>query len=108
MYTLFVFRALLGFFVAGVLPPLYAIVARLTPAERLGAIMGVTSSTIMVGNLMGPIVGGVCAAAFGIRPVFGMAAAILAVCAVGAGGLARARQEPGASRHIVSSEGGDR
>ncbi len=108
VYTLFVFRALLGFFVAGVLPPLYAIVARFTPAERLGAIMGVTSSTIMVGNLIGPIVGGVGAAAFGIRPIFGMASAILAVCAVGVGGLARARQEPDASRHIVSSEGGDR
>src|SRR5579872_2521287 len=93
-YTLLVFRALLGFFVAGVLPPLFAIVARVTPAERLGAIMGLTSSTIMVGNLIGPIVGGLCAAAFGIRPVFGMAAAILAICAAGTRGLGRARQEP--------------
>jgi len=95
-YALLVFRALLGFFVAGVLPPLYAIVARLAPPERLGAIMGLTSSAIMVGNLIGPIAGGLAAAAVGIRPVFGAAAAILAMCALGARGLAGLRQEPDA------------
>jgi len=94
-YTLLVFRAMLGFFLAGLLPPLFAGVARLAPPERLGGIMGLTSSSIMVGNLVGPILGGVCAAAVGIRPVFAMAAATLAVCALGARGLGTSWQEPG-------------
>ncbi len=93
--TLFVFRAILGLFVGGLMPPLYAIVARLTPSERLGGIMGVTSSAITIGNLLGPLLGGFLSAEIGIRPVFFLAAAALAVAALGTRGLApRARPAP--------------
>lgn len=86
--TLFVFRAILGLFVGGLMPPLYAIVARLAPPERLGGIMGVTSSAITIGNLLGPLLGGVLSAEIGIRPVFIIAAATLAIAALGTRGLA--------------------
>ena len=83
-WEVFVFRAALGFFNGGMLPPLYAIVARTTPPERLGGIMGLTSSAIMLGSVIGPLVGGLLSAAIGIRWVFVVAAAVLAVSATGA------------------------
>lgn len=87
-FWLFLFRSVLGFFVGGVLPPLYAIVGRLTPSDRLGGIMGVTSSAIMIGNLLGPLLGGWVAASLGMRPVFALAAAVLALSGFATRGLA--------------------
>ena len=92
--TLFLFRAALGLAVGGLMPPLYAIVARRAPAERLGGIMGLTSSAIMMGNLVGPIAGGMFAAAAGIRPVFVASGAMLAVAALATRGLVPAIAAP--------------
>jgi MFS transporter, DHA1 family, multidrug resistance protein len=86
-WEVFVFRAALGFFTGGMLPPLYAIVARAAPPERLGGIMGLTSSAIMLGSVIGPLLGGGLAAAVGIRWVFLVAASVLAVSAAGVRGL---------------------
>ena len=86
-WEVFVFRAALGFFTGGMLPPLYAIVARSAPPERLGGIMGLTSSAIMLGSVIGPLLGGGLAAAVGIRWVFLVAASVLAVSAAGVRGL---------------------
>jgi MFS transporter, DHA1 family, multidrug resistance protein len=82
-WEVFVFRAALGFFSGGMLPPLYAIVARATPPERLGGIMGLTSSAIMLGSVIGPLLGGGLAAAVGIRWVFLLAASVLAISTAG-------------------------
>lgn len=92
--ALFLLRAALGLAVGGLMPPLYAIVARRAPAERLGGIMGLTSSAIMIGNLLGPIAGGMFAAAAGIRPVFVASAVVLAVAALATRGLAPAITAP--------------
>lgn len=100
--VLLLFRCALGFFMGGLLPPLYAIVARLTPSHRLGGLMGITSSSIMLGNLVGPLLGGLLAAERGIRPVFGVAAAVLAVSALGTRGLASALSPSGAAPHAES------
>jgi DHA1 family multidrug resistance protein-like MFS transporter len=86
-WEVFVFRAALGFFTGGILPPLYAIVARSAPPERLGGIMGLTSSAIMLGSVIGPLLGGLLSAAVGIRWVFLVAASVLAISATGARGL---------------------
>jgi len=86
-WEVFVFRAALGFFTGGMLPPLYAIVARAAPPERLGGIMGLTSSAIMLGSVIGPLLGGGLAAAVGIRWVFLVAASVLAISAAGVRGL---------------------
>jgi MFS transporter, DHA1 family, multidrug resistance protein len=86
-WEVFVFRAALGFFAGGMLPPLYAIVARAAPPERLGGIMGLTSSAIMLGSVIGPLLGGGLAAAVGIRWVFLLAASVLAISAAGVRGL---------------------
>jgi MFS transporter, DHA1 family, multidrug resistance protein len=88
-WEVFALRAALGFFTGGTLPPLYAIVARTTPPERLGGIMGLTSSAIMLGSVIGPLVGGLLSAAVGIRWIFVIAAAVLAVSATGVRRLAQ-------------------
>ncbi|HET9001153.1 MAG TPA: MFS transporter [bacterium] len=82
-WEVFVFRAALGFFTGGMLPPLYAVVARASPPERLGGIMGLTSSAIMLGSVIGPLLGGGLAAAVGIRWVFLLAASVLAISTAG-------------------------
>jgi MFS transporter, DHA1 family, multidrug resistance protein len=92
--VLFILRAALGFAVGGLMPPLYAIVARRAPPERLGGIMGLTSSAIMIGNFVGPLAGGLFAAAAGIRPVFVASGAVLAIAALATRGLAPALTEP--------------
>ena len=92
---LFVFRAALGFFMGGMLPPLYAIVARATPPDRLGGIMGLTSSAIMMGSVIGPLVGGLLSAEIGIRWIFGIAAVVMGISALGSRGLAAAADAAG-------------
>jgi MFS family permease len=92
--ALFILRAALGFAVGGLMPPLYTIVARRAPAERLGGIMGLTSSSIMIGNLVGPIAGGMFAAAAGLRPVFVASGVALGVAALATRGLAPAMTAP--------------
>jgi DHA1 family multidrug resistance protein-like MFS transporter len=95
-WEVFVFRAALGFFTGGMLPPLYAIVARTAPPERLGGIMGLTSSSIMLGSVVGPLLVGGLAAAAGIRWVFLVAASVLAISATGVRGLVLSSgSEPG-------------
>jgi DHA1 family multidrug resistance protein-like MFS transporter len=99
---LFVLRAILGFFMGGMLPPLYAIVARSTPPERLGGIMGLTSSAIMLGSVIGPLVGGLLSAAigggWGIRWIFIIAAAVLGISALGVRGLGPGPETRGVPR----------
>ncbi|HVI85826.1 MAG TPA: MFS transporter, partial [bacterium] len=53
----------------------------------LGGMMGLTSSAIMLGSVIGPLVGGLLSAAIGIRWIFGVAAAVLALGALGTRGL---------------------
>jgi MFS transporter, DHA1 family, multidrug resistance protein len=101
--SLFLLRAALGLAIGGLMPPLYAIVARHAPEDRLGGIMGLTSSAIMIGNLVGPIAGGMFAAAAGIRPVFVASGAVLAIAALATRGLAPAISRP--AREAADSGG---
>jgi MFS family permease len=80
-------RIALGFFIGGLLPPLYTLVARSTPPDRLGGIMGLTSSSIMLGNVLGPLLGGLLSAVTGIRFIFLVTAVVLAISALGSRGL---------------------
>jgi DHA1 family multidrug resistance protein-like MFS transporter len=63
-------RALLGFARGGVLPALYSIVSLLSPLERRGGVMAIASSLTVLGNMIGPMVGGMIAGAFGITTTF--------------------------------------
>ncbi len=71
-------RFALGIFVGGILPTANALVGRLAGRENRGLVYGATASATFLGGFLGPISGGAVAAAFGLRWVFVMTAAVLA------------------------------
>lgn len=77
--ALFVLRALQGVLAAGMLPALYSVIAHVTPEARRGGIMAFGSSATLLGGLVGPLSGGYLASSVGMRAVFFIAAAILAL-----------------------------
>jgi DHA1 family multidrug resistance protein-like MFS transporter len=90
--ALIVMRATQGVVLAGIMPAAYAAVARLTPATRRGASMGLTQSAMQFAMAFGAAVGGVLAALLGVRVLFLVAAALF----LGAAVLARV----GWARHV--------
>jgi MFS transporter, DHA1 family, multidrug resistance protein len=56
-----------------------ALVASGTPRHRVGWALGVLSSAVAVGSAVGPLVGGLAAAAFGVRAIFWGGGVLLAV-----------------------------
>jgi DHA1 family multidrug resistance protein-like MFS transporter len=74
---LFVLRLLYGCFVAGILPALFGFMSAVSPADRRGGVMGLSSSATMLGNLLGPLTGGFLAAHVQLRTVFTMSSALL-------------------------------
>ena len=91
VYQLLILRFVQGLFVGGVLPALYTLTSLNTPEERRGGIMGITRSGLLLGNVIGPISGGVLAASLGMRPLFFFTAALLIAVTFGA---RRIIQEP--------------
>ena len=53
------------------------LVGRLVPRAERGTIYGITASAMFLGNSLGPLTGGAVAAAFGLRWVFLVTAAVL-------------------------------
>ena len=72
-------RFAVGLFIGGILPTANALVGRLVPRAERGTVYGITSSSMFLGNSMGPLTGGAVAAAFGLRSVFLVTAAVLRV-----------------------------
>jgi MFS family permease len=69
-YQLLILRAGLGVFLGGVLPTINTIVQRFTAAKDRGGIYGIFQSGLLIGNMAGPLVGGVLAAYLGLRSIF--------------------------------------
>lgn len=63
-------RAVLGFFLGGILPALYALTSVHAPEHRKSSLMGIAASFSVLGNLVGPLSGGLIAASFGLTTVF--------------------------------------
>jgi MFS transporter, DHA1 family, multidrug resistance protein len=70
LYQLGALRAFLGFALAGILPTLYTLTGIYTPPERRGGMMAIASSMAVLGNLLGPTIGGFMAGHYGIRASF--------------------------------------
>lgn len=66
LVQLAVLRAVLGFVRGAVLPTLYALTSIHAPPERRGGMIAVASSLTILGNMLGPIIGGTIAARFEI------------------------------------------
>jgi DHA1 family multidrug resistance protein-like MFS transporter len=85
-------RFLLGLFVGGMLPSLNVLVKKLAPRHIQAQAFGYNSSAMFLGNMIGPLLGGVIAAMYNIRFVFYMTMGVLLANAVMVGlnrGLAR-------------------
>jgi DHA1 family multidrug resistance protein-like MFS transporter len=71
-------RFAVGLFIGGLLPTANALVGRLVSRADRGAVYGMTSSAMFMGNSLGPLLGGAIAASFGLHWVFLMTAAVMA------------------------------
>jgi MFS family permease len=54
-YLLFPVRAMLGFFIGGIVPVVYAYINKSIADERKSGVMGFASSFTLLGNLIGPL-----------------------------------------------------
>jgi len=72
-------RFAVGLFIGGLLPAANALVGRLVPRSDRGAVYGMTSSAMFLGNSIGPLLGGAIAASFGLHWVFLMTGAVMAL-----------------------------
>src|SRR5438094_2236376 len=78
-YRLFVVERFgVGLFIGALLPTANALVGRLVSRAERGAVYGMTSSAMFLGNSMGPLLGGAIAASFGLHWVFLMTAIVMA------------------------------
>jgi DHA1 family multidrug resistance protein-like MFS transporter len=66
-----------GLFIGGILPTANALVGRLVPQPERATAYGITASAMFLGNSLGPLTGGAVAAAFGLRWVLLVTAAVL-------------------------------
>ena len=60
-------RFAVGLFIGGLLPAANALVGRLVARSERGAVYGMTSSAMFMGNSLGPLLGGFIAAGFGLQ-----------------------------------------
>jgi len=75
-WQLFLLRIGYGSFIGGIVPAVQAMIGIRAPAERRAGIMGVTSTALMLGNLMGPLIGGAVAGSLGLKSVFFLATGV--------------------------------
>jgi MFS transporter, DHA1 family, multidrug resistance protein len=76
---LLVGRFLLGLFVGGLVPSLNVLVKKLAPLEIQGRAYGFNSSSLFLGNFVGPLIGSNVAAIWGIKSVFYVTMTILLI-----------------------------
>ncbi|HKS89317.1 MAG TPA: MFS transporter [Stellaceae bacterium] len=72
-------RFAVGLFIGGLLPTANALVGRLVARADRGAVYGMTSSAMFMGNSLGPLLGGGVAATLGLHWVFLMTALVMAL-----------------------------
>jgi DHA1 family multidrug resistance protein-like MFS transporter len=80
--TLLIGRFMLGLFIGGMIPSLNVLVKKLAPRHLLATAFGINSSSLFLGNLIGPLIGSTIAAAYNIRMVFYVTMSILIINAI--------------------------
>lgn len=78
-WQLFVLRIPYGLMIGGIIPSVHAMIGLRAPENRRAGTMGVTSTALMLGNMLGPLVGGALAGVFGLRAVFFLSGAVFFV-----------------------------
>lgn len=77
VWQLGVLRVLLGLSLGGLLPSITAAVRHLAPPDAVGRVLGLGVSAQYVGQVAGPVLGGLVAAQAGLRAVFVATAVVL-------------------------------
>lgn len=77
LFALTGLRALLGFARGGILPALYSLTNLYAPGDRKSGMIGIASSITILGNMVGPIIGGTIGAHIGIRACFAFSSGML-------------------------------
>ncbi len=80
-WQLIVLEAVFGVFAGGTIPAANALIAKLTPPERQGAMYGVVAAASSVGGFLGPLIGAGLAAGVGFRVTFVLTGVVLLVVA---------------------------
>ena len=92
-----------GLFIGGLLPTATALVGRLVARADRGAVYGMTSSAMFMGNSLGPLMGGAVAASFGLSWVFLLTAAVMAANLVWVYYRVPEYQEPAGNQGLILS-----
>ncbi|TCV98231.1 multidrug efflux MFS transporter MdtG [Biostraticola tofi] len=79
VWQLLILRALLGL-LGGFVPNANALIATQVPRNKSGWALGTLSTGAVSGALLGPLIGGVLADAYGLRLVFYITAVVLFIC----------------------------
>lgn len=80
--TLLVLRLVSGACMAGTVPALWALAAKLSPSAKRGSAYGLTFSSLGLAHALGPLGGGTLAALFGLRSVFVVSTVLLLAAAL--------------------------
>ncbi len=84
VYQLVVLRFVHGLFLGGIIPALHTLTSLNVSEERRGGILGITRSGLLLGNVLGPIAGGVLASSLGMRSLFFLTGAVFITVTFGA------------------------
>lgn len=82
VYQLLILRVGLGIFISGVIPTINTIVQRSTSEKDRGGIYGIFQGGLLLGNVAGPLIGGVLAASLGLRSIFLITTGIFCLASV--------------------------
>ncbi|MBI4811665.1 MAG: MFS transporter [Ignavibacteriales bacterium] len=82
LISLSILRGALGFARGGILPALYSLTSIYAPANQKSGLIGIASSLTILGNMIGPLLGGLAAGRWGIYSVFIFNSTLFIICAV--------------------------
>lgn len=74
-------RFLMGMALGGLMPCITAIIRHHVPATLVGRMLGYSTSAQYIGQVSGPLFGGVIGGAWGMRPVFLATSVVMGLCA---------------------------
>lgn len=77
-WQLLLFRGLTGLFMGGMIPAANTLINTMIPRDRKGSAFGLTTSFSLLGNVLGPVCGGLLSSLTGFRGVFLVIAALTA------------------------------
>jgi len=92
-WQLVVLRFLMGMALGGLLPCITAIIRHSVPEGQVGRMLGYSTSAQYIGQVSGPLFGGIIGGAYGMRPVFLLTAAVMVLCGAVNGWKSRKEQQ---------------